>query len=186
MTEGERYWFENVPEEERYWAVVQMGLPQSRADEPEPDLREGVFSNDLEAVEEVQEVIRRQYAVGFVPGAIEPELVKTNPDEYALVLYTSRAAAEEELRAIEERDSDEYLRLKDIYGQEQTDRAYSNTPPYRVVWTTSELLLEKLKELELAALEKYGPPFEQVVVDGHRLDRWTFTQELEQRVRKEE
>jgi hypothetical protein len=70
----------------------------------------------------------------------------------------------------------------DVYGQDQTDQAYSNTPPYRVVWTTPKLLLEKLKELELEALEKYGPPFEQVVVDGQRLDRWSFTQELERRV----
>jgi hypothetical protein len=56
MTEDERYWFENVPEVGRYWAVVQMGIPQSRAEEPEPDFKEGAFSNDLEAVEEIQEV----------------------------------------------------------------------------------------------------------------------------------
>jgi hypothetical protein len=186
VAEGERYWFEDVPEEGRYWALVQWGTPQSRADEPEPDFTEEVFSNDLEAVEEDQEVIRRQHAVGFAPGAIELELIQTDPDEYALVLYTSREAAEEELRAIEERDPEEYLRLVDVYGQDQTDQAYSNTPPYRVVWTTPELLLEKLKELELAALEKYGPPFEQVVVDDQRLDRWSFTQQLERRVEEDD
>ena len=183
MTEDERYWFEDVPEEGRYWAVVQMGVPQSRADETDLGAVEESIGPHAE---EVEEFMRRAEAVGFAPVAIEPELVKTNLAEYALVLYTSRKAAEEELRRIEERDPEGYLRLVAVYGQDQTDQAYSNTPPYRVVWTTPELLLEKLKELELAALEKYGPPFEQVVVDGQRLDRWSFTQELERRVEEED
>jgi hypothetical protein len=183
---GKKFWFEKVPQEERYWAVVRLGIPQSRSGETESDLEPPVSSDDLEAVEEVDEFMRRGDAFGFVPMAIEPELVSTNPNKYALVLYTSRTAAEEELRAIEERDPDEYLRLVSVYGQEQTDQAYSGTPPYRVVWTTATLLLEKLKELELAGLEGYGPPLEYVVVDGQQLDRWHFTQELEWRVPEEE
>jgi hypothetical protein len=179
-----RYWFEDVPEEGRYWTVAQVGVPQSRAVREPPDLEDA--SEFSEEAEEVEEFMRRGFEIGFVPAAFELQLIQTNPAEYALILYTSRQAAEEELRAWEERDAEEYLRLVDEYGQEQTDKAYSNTPPYEVVWTTPTLLLEKLEELENAGLLGYGPSFESVQVDGRDRDRWSFKRELRRRVREEE
>ena len=64
--EQSRFWFEAVPEEGRYWALAQIGTPQSRADESEPDYRESAFPPDPD----IDELMRRQVAVGFAPGAI--------------------------------------------------------------------------------------------------------------------
>src|SRR5215210_1803238 len=60
-----RYWFEDVPEEGRYWTVARVGVSQNRAAQ-EPSARESasVFS---EGAEEVEQVMRRGLEIGFVP-----------------------------------------------------------------------------------------------------------------------
>ena len=67
-------------------------------------------------------------------------------------LYTTREAAEEARRAIEENDPEAYLDLVERYGEDGTNRAYTNFAPLRVLWTDRESLIAALDAAAFPAL----------------------------------
>jgi len=106
---------------------------------------------------EIEEMIRRQHEIGFLPGALDPPFwtaVEDWPDPQTPRIFTTRELAEEgrsyhndpnvELRA--------YRELVGTMGEEMVDRAYDNSAPLRVVWTTWELLLDALAHTEFSHL----------------------------------
>lgn len=180
----QQFWFEEVPENERYWFLVQWGPPPSRdAEQDERQLSEepevGPSRSELrEARSRVSALIERAEALGFVPSAlsppywieIEPRWVQELGDATveAPVLFTTREAAEEERRHREDTDPETYLDLVERYGEETINRAYNNTSTLRVLWMDRNTLLSKLEDAD----------FEYVMVGGELKLRRDFMKQL--------
>ncbi len=141
MSEKQKYWFEEVPEKDRFWFLIPVS--------DEPPLRD---RNPAEHHESVQR-LQRMWESGYVPAALEaaenawvhaPEGLR----EYLEIpqLYATQVAAEEELRLIEEAEPDTYLDMVDRYGEEETDQAVSNTPSLKVCYLDRNSLIEQLEE----------------------------------------
>ncbi len=156
------YWFEEVPEEQRYWFLVQWGTPRSAEQWAEREPSQPPPGVDPEEFQErltrMQEIMQRAGAVGYAPAALSPPWwteaeLRWEHDEgpefvSAPQLYTSKEAAERDLRDLEDRDPESYLALVERYGEELTNRALDNTSPLRAVWIDRALLLEKLEDAE--------------------------------------
>ncbi len=86
-----------------------------------------------------------------VPGFSEVQPRWVHDPEYlreyleAPKLFTTKKAAEEELRQLEDTDADSYLDLVECEGEEVVNRAYNNTPSLRVFRIGWGELLEKLE-----------------------------------------
>lgn len=169
-----RYWFEEVPEEDRYWFLAPSGMPPRL----EAELRESGLTPqdaaDLQDIErtvdcgsvfdrvdagrarrDVVETRKRMEAVGYDSLALEPPWwpmvrpwVHEQGHEYvsAPILYTKREMAEGDRRSLEEGEPERYLQLVEDYGQERTDEAISNTPPYKDLWVDRGTLLYRLED----------------------------------------
>ncbi len=159
----DHYWFEEVPEEHRYWFLVQWGIPRSaeqrageRGDlEPPPGVAPGQFREDLERA---REVMRREEAVGYAPGALDPPWWtgienrwehREGPEVVtAPQLYTTRERAEEDLRQITEREPDDLLNLVKQHGWTTVNEALDNTAPLRAMWVDRDTLVERLEDTD--------------------------------------
>jgi hypothetical protein len=73
----ERYWFEDVPEEHRYWFIVQWGMPPAMESEENKEakgVRSVIALEDPEAYERSLKVDRRMKEIGYAPGLLDPPL----------------------------------------------------------------------------------------------------------------
>ncbi len=160
----ESYWFEDVPEERRYWFLVQWGMPRSAeerqiGEEEVPESPPGADPAEFqENLERMQEVIRREQAAGYFPGALSqpwwtdienmwehregPEFVA------APQLYTTRERAEEELRQINDREPEDLLNLVERHGWAATNEALDNTAPLKALWVDKDTLVEGLEDAD--------------------------------------
>ena len=130
----ERYWFEDVPEEHRYWFIVQWGMPPAMESEENKEakgVRSVIALEDPEAYERSLKVDRRMKEIGYAPGLLDPPLWsdlenrwehKEGP-EYVTApsLYTTKEAAEKDLREIEDAEPQGYLDIVERYGQADAD-----------------------------------------------------------------
>ena len=145
MSDTDRYWFENVPEEKRFYFLVQYV-------EYEPE-RGSVVGLD----HEFKEMLRRQHKVGFLPQALNYPVwstVEDRPDPYTPRIFTRKELAEERLRFHNDPDVElqAYEQLVDELGEADVNEAYDNSAPLRVVWTTREMLLDALEDAEFTHL----------------------------------
>ena len=179
-----RYWFEEVPEDERYWFLVQWGPPRSMEVEEEAKAKKDERRSRPrtpereEARKRVRGLIERADAVGFAPKAlsppwwaeVEPRWIHRYGPEYleAPTLFTAREAVEEERRCRNDPDPGTYLDLVEEHGEEAINRALDNTSPLRALWVDRNTLLEKLEDAEFLA----------VMVNGRLKLRQDFMDEL--------
>ena len=173
-----RYWFEDVPEDHRFYFLVQWGPPQSV--EGEFEVRDQPPSESV--FEEADELARRAEEVGFAPEALSPpwwieaqdrETRRQGDQEISVPgIFTTRERAEERLRYRNDPDVElkAYTDLVKLHGEELVDRAYSNTSPLRVLWMDRATLLTKLGEAEFPYLR----------VDDQLKPRGNFMMELRQ------
>ncbi len=102
-----------------------------------------------------------------------PEAVKwthKEANEYveAPMMFSTRAAAEAEMREIQDAEPDDYLRMVEEHGGELMDRALDNTAPLRVFAIDRGSLADKLDDSEFLC----------VLVDGRMKLREDFVEEL--------
>jgi hypothetical protein len=200
------YWFEEVPEEHRYWFLVPWG-PSPRE---EAEIEESVFSTDqhteLRGMEaevrsetvfgttgpearkrrrRIEGIRARMDAVGYGASALDvpwwplvPKWEHREATEYvqAPMLFTTQEAAQEQKRQLEGTEADAYLALREEEGEAVVDEAFSNTSPLRAMWTDSNALLDKLEDSDFLC-----------VMVNHRLKlREDFIEELKRRLEEQE
>jgi hypothetical protein len=86
----------------------------------------------------------------------------------APILFTSKEAAEVELRKTNEAEPDSYLKLVNQHGEQQVNQAYDNTAPLAVLVIDREALADKLGDSDFLC----------VVVDGRMMLRQDFIEAL--------
>ena len=204
MTE-EQYWFEEVPEEQRYWFLAPYGQSvRQEADQEDaefpPDLRSElenirderqarVFGMNteqyLEKKKAASERLKRMAEVGFGPLALSdpawpetPKWVYRQGKEYleSPKLFSTKEAAEEELRIRENNDLDTYLDLSEQHGEELVNQAYNNTSSLRVLWMDRDTLLGKLEDVNFLTL----------MVDNRLKLRSDFMRELREQLEEDQ
>lgn len=173
----ERYWFEDVPEDQRYWFLTQWGMPPNLEDPPQ---RQQTPPAGLEEeVAQIEAFKERADAVGFGVSALSPPwwteagskwVHDPEGPEYleAPMLYTTRKRAEEELRQMEAREPEMYLNLVERHGAADVDEAFDNTAPLRAMWLDRDTLLSQLEECDFLC----------VMVDDRLRLRQDFMEEL--------
>ena len=193
----ELYWFEEVPEERRYWFLAPYGQSLSQEADQEdaefpPDLRSELenirderqarvfgmtIEQYLEKKKDASRRLKRMAEVGFGPLALSdpgwpetPKGVHRQGNEYleAPKLFSTREAAEEELLTLENNDPDAYLDLSEQHGEKQVNQAYNNTSSLRVLWIDKDTLLGKLEDVDFLSL----------MVDNRLKLRSNFMEEL--------
>ena len=152
----QRFWFEEVPEDQQYWFLAPSGTtPRQQREQAEleelglssqdmADLRNvesderSVFGGTEEAHErrkEFAETRKRMEAVGYDVLSLEdawwPTVHKwehAEGREYVLapILYTKRELAEKEQRSLEDHEPEDYLQLVEEYGEADTDDLLDN------------------------------------------------------------
>jgi hypothetical protein len=175
MSEKRRYWFEDVPEDQRFYFLVQYPEGEPEAEEKETEImqRASVFGVDPEKIEELDHMAKVMAEIGFAPNALSPTHwsdVEDRPDPQTPRIFTTRERAEERLRYHSDLDVElqTYGDLVEIHGEEVVNRALDNSSPLRVVWTTREALLDALAFAE----------FSHLMVDDQVVSSHTFTLEL--------
>jgi hypothetical protein len=194
-----RYWFEGVPEAERYWFVAPWPAPSGWQEEGseselpgelgaelaerEQEIRgEVVFGLEPEKVREIRALQKRMDAIGYAPGFVSAasgegfgdivdRWVHDEGKEYveAPVLFTTQEAAEKEASEINESTPEAYLDLVGRHGEDATNQAFDNYAPRRALWVDRETLLESLQEARFLC----------VMVDGRLKLREDFIEELQ-------
>lgn len=162
--EDQRYAFEKIPEEERFWFIARWPLvwPGSRALEMDVAIKdergeERAFEAPTDAEEaEMDRFVERQYEVGYVPTAlripwwleVQGKYIHEEGREYveAPPLYSTRERVEAEFREMEGGEPDDYLSLRERYGETLTDAAFDDAEPLRVLWVDRGTLLDKLED----------------------------------------
>jgi hypothetical protein len=86
----------------------------------------------------------------------------------APMLFTTRGAAEENLRELEGAEPDNYLGLVESAGEDEVNEAYSNTPQTQIFEVDEERLLGYLRDADFLC----------VMVDGQLRLREEFADEL--------
>lgn len=130
-------------EEQQYWY-----LAQGKEDEPEDSLR--VLS------------------IPWWPEAVKWEHREGTEQVDAPMLFTTREAAEAEVRGLSEPDPDGYLRLVSALGEKTVNEALDNSSPYRTFSLNSERLADKLEDSHFLC----------VMVDGRMKLRQDLLEEL--------
>jgi len=190
------YWFEDVPEEQRYWFVTQWERPpawEAQGTEPPP----GISRTELENIEEevraetfwdipreevhkIRELTERMEASEFRPGAVssqdpwwgelEGKWLHEEGREHleAPQLFTTRGAAEAQLHHLNAELPQAYLDVVKEHGAAAADEAFDNAAPLVLGWVDQGTLLDSLEEADFLC----------VMVD-HRLKlRQDFMEEL--------
>jgi hypothetical protein len=86
----------------------------------------------------------------------------------APMLFTSKGAAEEQLREVEGAEADNYLRLVNALGEDEVNEAWSNTPQTKIFGVDEGSLLDALQDSDFLC----------VMVDGRMKLRQDFVEEL--------
>jgi hypothetical protein len=84
------------------------------------------------------------------------------------MLFTTREAAEEQLREIQDAEADNYLSLVEHHGEGIINVAYNNTAPLQVFDLDESLLFGKLEDSDFLC----------VIVDGILKLRRDFMEEI--------
>jgi hypothetical protein len=202
VEDTQRYGFEEIPEEQRYWFLVSgVRTPSEEAGqenawlppEMEASLRDietdvqadRVFGTTGDKIREIrkknEETRKRMNEVGYGYNALSipwwPEAYKWEHKqelEYvqAPMLFSTREAAEKEKRAVEGAEADGYSRLTDQYGEEHVNEAYDNPAPLRAMWLDWGWLLDKLEDSDFLC-----------VMVNHKLKlRQDFAEELRKKL----
>jgi len=195
--ESPGFWFEEVPEEQRYWFLVHAGASfreEAELDDAIPgDLRAELQDVDAavrheeafgaparearERVRRAREARERKDAAGYGPETLSipwwPEVVKYFHEEGvervdAPMIFTAKEAAEEARRGQEASEPGAYLALAEVEGEEEADEAFDNTPSLRTMWMDGDALLDKLGDSDFLC----------VMVDGRLKLRRDFAEEL--------
>jgi hypothetical protein len=182
----ELYWFENVPEENRFYFITQWGMPRSVEEEARRWkekaatglLPPGLTSEDMERIEEIR---HREDVAGFSAGAFSPPWwpeaefpwIHQEGREYlrAPRLFTTKEAAEAVLRDHLGDEPETFMDLVDQYGFEEANKALDNISPLRVMWMDRESLLSSLEDADFLC----------VMVDERLILRRDFMEELKRR-----
>lgn len=202
VEDTQRYRFEEVPEEQRYWFLVPSGRtrreeaergdawlsPEMKASlrDIETDVRaDTVFGTTGNRIREIrkrtEETRKRMNEVGYgynalsIPWWLEAHKWEHKQElEYvqAPMLFSTREVAEKEKRAVEGAQPEGYLRLTDQYGEELVNEAYPNTAPLRVMWLDWGWLLDKLEDSDFLC----------VIVDHKLKLRQDFAEELRKKL----
>jgi hypothetical protein len=91
-------------------------------------------------------------------------------------LFSTKEAAEEELRIRENNDLDTYLDLSEQHGEELVNQAYNNTSSLRVLWMDRDTLLGKLEDVNFLTL----------MVDNRLKLRSDFMRELREQLEEDQ
>ncbi len=204
--DSQRYWFEEVPEEQRYWFLVPWGSTPREEAEQEDDVFSPEEQNELGDIEaevrseqvfgtidpdfreqrrRFRETLKRMEEVGYGANALSipwwPEVVKYSHAEgiervEAPKLFTTREAAEEELRGHEGTEPGAYLTLTEEYGEELADEAFNNTASLKAMWLDPHTLLDKLEDSGFLC----------VMVDQELKLREDFAEELKKQLEQRE
>ena len=132
--------------EQQYWVIGHAGVDEDGRPYP----AETVFS------------------VPWWPEAIKHTHGEGNERVDALILSTSKEAAESELRETEEAEPDSYLKLVNQHGEQLVNEAYNNTAPLSILGIDRDALADKLGDSDFLC----------VVVDGRMKRRQDFIEEL--------
>jgi hypothetical protein len=179
----ERYWFEEVPEGDRFYYITEWGMPR-RAEEEARQWEEKTSSETLppgitaQDVERVDEIRRREDAVDFSSGALSPpwwpeaqfSWIHQEGPEYlrAPRIFTTKARAEAVLHAFQGDETENFMDLVDRYGFEAANEALENTSTLRVMWMDKESLLTSLEMADFLC----------VMVDNRLMLRQDLMEEL--------
>jgi hypothetical protein len=200
------YWFEEVPEEHRYWFLVPWGpSPHDEAEsedtvlspEQQTELRdmeaevrsETIFGTTGPESRErrwrIEGIRARMDAVGYGASALDvpwwPLVPKWEHREgiehvQAPMLFTAQEAAQEQKRQLEGTEAGAYLALREEEGEEYANEAFNNTSPLRAMWIDSNALLDKLEDSDFLCVRV-----------NHRLKlREDFAEELRKLLEQEE
>jgi hypothetical protein len=162
---GERFWFEDVPEEYRYWFLAPKSLPGNMPREPEGDseTEHSVLSEEQAQSEQerINETLRRAEEVDFGINSLD------------IPWWTDVLAWERE-------EEVEYNRIPKIFtkrdwaeaeeGDEEAPGARLGSVPYEAFWVDQGTLLDKLIDADFLC----------VMVDGKIRLRSDFIEELYQ------
>jgi hypothetical protein len=162
-------------DERQYWYLA-VGDPGEIEDYMVSDSR-GIFAETARQWSEEKKrwVARRARQVSVLSIPWWPEAVKWGHKDGiervdAPMLFTTREAAEEKLREIQDAEADNYLSLVDHHGEGIINVAYNNTAPLQVFDLDESLLLGKLEESD----------FLYVMVDGNLKLRRDFMEDMEE------
>ena len=108
------------------------------------------------------------YSVPWWPEAKKYTHEERNERVDALILSTSKEAAESELRETEEAEPDSYPKLVNQHGEQPVSKAYNNTAPLTILGISRDALADKLGDSDFLC----------VVVDGRMKLRQDFIEEL--------
>jgi hypothetical protein len=199
--EPQRYRFEEVPEEQRYWFLVPWGPSPREEAEREESVVSSEEQSELEDLE-VQRIARvfniseaearetrrgsrelraRMEEVGYALNAlsvpwlpeIQPKWKHQQGPEYvqAPMIFSTKEEAEKVWGSLEGTDPQSYLDLMERHVE-----AVGNTSSLRVMWIDLDMLLDKLEDSDFLC----------VMVD-HRLKlRQDFIEELKRQLEEDE
>ena len=160
-------------DERQYWYLA-VGNPGEVEDYMISEPR-GIFAETARQWSEEYKrwVARRARQVSVLSIPWWPEAVKWGYKDGiervdAPMLFTTREAAEEQLREIQDAEADNYLSLVEHHGEGIINVAYNNTPPLQVFALDESLLLGKLEDSDFLC----------VMVDGILKLRRDFMEEL--------
>jgi hypothetical protein len=145
------FWFEDYPEDQKYWFLAPLGTSPRLKDESEAS----VFRSSEDALAKIRKELELMEASGYGEKALEeaewPGVYSAvfadrgGREHLAPILYTRKELAEEELDRVQAREPEDYRQDVKQYGQAFADKAWTNRLPPRVLWVDRGTLIDKLE-----------------------------------------